>query len=270
MTAVEVQRRDGSCSRLVVRARESRSDVDTSSMGDEFRLLVRLQAMGLPTPVPRWLDESGDVLPEPYSVLDYVDGSPRFVTPDARATASTFATELAAIHRIDGSRSELADLPRRTDVIAENLTRARAGPDEPLREGLIREVLGRHWPPSEPLRLALLHGDFWPGNVLWAGDDIVAVIDWEEASVGDPLADVGVTRLDLLWVFGETAMATFTDEYLGLGAPRPADLALWDLVAALRPAGALSSWAADWVDLGRPDITRATMQADHHGSSTRR
>jgi hypothetical protein len=76
-------------------------------------------------------------------------------------------------------------------------------------------------------------------------------------------------------------MSAFTDHYLFLtsttGAPpiaasgpvlpgrtpRPAGLALWDLVAALRPAGAFSAWVADWPAFGRPDMTAATMRERH-------
>jgi hypothetical protein len=45
--------------------------------------------------------------------------------------------------------------------------------------------------------------------------------------------------------------------------PRPSRQPLWDLVAALRPAGALPSWAEGWESLGRPDVTLARMQSAH-------
>jgi aminoglycoside phosphotransferase (APT) family kinase protein len=94
----------------------------------------------------------------------------------------------------------------------------------------------------------------------------VAVIDWEEAATGDPLTDVATTRLDLLWAFGPEAMTAFTDHYFSLTSvdPTPLDpaaLALWDLVAAIRPAGAFSAWVADWADFGRPDMNATDMRA---------
>ena len=82
-----------------------------------------------------------------------------------------------------------------------------------LREGMLRQLLHRHWPPPVPERTVLLHGDFWAGNLLWRDATIVAVIDWEEAATGDPLTDVATTRLDLLWAFGPGAMTAFTDHY---------------------------------------------------------
>ena len=120
-----------------------------------------------------------------------------------------------------------------------------------------------YWPPPSPARRALLHGDFWPGNVLWRDNRIVAVIDWEDAAVGDPLADVATTRLDLRFAFGSEAMRAFTDHYLALTAVDITNLPVWDLVAALRPAGGISAWAADWANFGRPDLTASGMRATH-------
>jgi aminoglycoside phosphotransferase (APT) family kinase protein len=132
-----------------------------------------------------------------------------------------------------------------------------------MREGFLRELLRPLWPPPEPERTALLHGDFWAGNLLWRNEKIVCVIDWEEASAGDPLTDVATTRLDLLWAFGPASMAAFTDHYLSITSLATDSLALWDLAAALRPAGVFSRWVADWVDFGRPDMQESTMRASH-------
>ena len=70
---------------------------------------------------------------------------------------------------------------------------------------LLEEV----WPLSQQNRSVLLHGDFWPGNILWRDGQIVGVIDWEDAAFGDPLADIANTRLELLWAFGVEAMRQF-------------------------------------------------------------
>ena len=60
---------------------------------------------------------------------------------------------------------------------------------------------------------------------------------------GDPLADLSVARQELWWFFGPVAAREFTARYHAL---RPAAdltaLPLWDLRAALRPAGKLASW----------------------------
>jgi hypothetical protein len=72
------------------------------------------------------------------------------------------------------------------------------------------------------------------------------VIDWEDAAVGDPLADLANGRLEILWAFGVDAMRSFTEHYKCV-MPRTdyAALPYWDLCAALRPASKLADWGLD-------------------------
>ena len=93
----------------------------------------------------------------------------------------------------------------------------------------------------------LLHGDYWPGNTLWRDNQLVAVIDWEDARRGDPLADLASSRLEILWAFGIDAMQDFTRHYQALTTLDTTNLPYWELFAALRPAFKLSDWADDSV-----------------------
>jgi len=45
----------------------------------------------------------------------------------------------------------------------------------------IRNALLASWPPAQVSDPVVLHGDYWPGNVLWRDGRLVGVIDWEEA-----------------------------------------------------------------------------------------
>lgn len=259
MTGVEVETPSGGRQRLVLR-RERSADgpFATSRLAREFRLLESLHRLGVAVPRPRTLDAE-----HRCAVLDFVEGAPLVSTNDPAGTARVFASVLATIHALDAERPEFAQLPRRGHVLDDLVVSAPEVLDESLREGLVRETVRRHWPPPSPARRALLHGDFWPGNVLWRDNRIVAVIDWEDAAVGDPLADVATTRLDLRFAFGSEAMRAFTDHYLALTAVDITNLPVWDLVAALRPAGGISAWAADWANFGRPDLTASGMRATH-------
>jgi aminoglycoside phosphotransferase (APT) family kinase protein len=102
----------------------------------------------------------------------------------------------------------------------------------------------------------LLHGDFWPGNVLWKDGQLVGIIDWEDAALGDPLADVANSRLEMLWAFGIDAMQSFTRQYQAMTTIDFINLPFWDLCAALRPAAKFAEWAAD-------DATEKTMRERH-------
>jgi aminoglycoside phosphotransferase (APT) family kinase protein len=107
-----------------------------------------------------------------------------------------------------------------------------------LRSGVLRD--------SDP-RCALLHGDFWPGNVLWKGGRLVAVIDWEDACLGDPLADLATARVELLCGYGHDAMEWFTTRYLSahratIGPLRLDMLPVWELYVSASALTSMSEW----------------------------
>jgi hypothetical protein len=92
---------------------------------------------------------------------------------------------------------------------------------------------------------------------------LVAVIDWEETSVGDPLFDVAITRLDTLWAYGEGAMNEFTRQYQSRMDIDYAHLPFWDLRVSLRPITNIAVWATSFPPLGRPDVTEESMASGH-------
>jgi aminoglycoside phosphotransferase (APT) family kinase protein len=143
------------------------------------------------------------------------------------------------------------------------LNKENEGCDASLGEGDIRRALRGAWPASRPNPAVLVHGDLWPGNVLWRDKRIVGILDWEDAALGDPLSDIAISRLDLLWAFGLEAMEAFTRACRERMRVSFSTLPYWDLVAALRPAGHIGEWASAWAEVGRGDVTEATMRAGH-------
>ena len=71
--------------------------------------------------------------------------------------------------------------------------------DEALDEGRLRNHLRTLFPLKKVNESTLLHGDFWSGNLIWRHGRLTRVIDWEDAEIGDPLSDLSITRLDMLW-----------------------------------------------------------------------
>lgn len=242
VTALELGDSNGHTRTLLVRrygAADLRSNPQVAER--EFKLLEFLQTKGVAAPKPIFFDASGELFPTPYLVTDYTEGETVFAPSDPNDFTRRLAAQLAEIHAL-GSSPELAFL-----TPLAGLGPRPAVLDESLQEGRIRTALEQTRPETAsplPRHAAptLLHGDFWPGNVLWRSGRIAAVIDWEDAALGDPLADLANARLELLWALGQDAMHTLTRHYLdvtGLGA---ANLPYWDLCAALRPAGKLDGW----------------------------
>jgi aminoglycoside phosphotransferase (APT) family kinase protein len=218
----------------------------------EHDLLGLLRAAGLPVPAPRYADESRAILPVPFVVVDFIDGQPVTEPPAPPGLARQLAAVLARLHTSGPSPASTSYLADIRDRATRKIETRPSAPDEPLQETAIRAALSGHWPPPAVNRPVVLHGDYWPGNTLWSGGQLVAVIDWEDAAVGDPLADVATARMELSMVLEAGMAADFTAEYRTL---RPdldwAALPHWDLYAALRHAGRLEGWGLSAAKLDR-------------------
>jgi len=242
VTALEFQPPDGQIQKMIVR-QHGAADLKHNPQiaADEFKLLQILQAAGLATPKPYYFDQSGQIFSTPYVVIEFIEGEPALNPADADDLAFQLATHLAQIHQIDAATLDLTFLP----LAGKGFGPRPASLDHSLDEGRIRDGLEATWPITQQNRASLLHGDFWPGNVLCKDSRIVAVIDWEDAKMGDPLADVANSRLEILWAFGPEAMQSFTQHYQALNTIDFSNLAYWDLCAALRPASKLAGWGLD-------------------------
>jgi aminoglycoside phosphotransferase (APT) family kinase protein len=98
--------------------------------------------------------------------------------------------------------------------------------------------------------------------VVWLDGVVSGIVDWENASIGEPLFDLAITRLDLLWVAGWPATEVFTERYLELRPIDGSQLPKFDLAAAMRLGGELELIAPSYPPLGRDDITVETLTRD--------
>lgn len=250
---IDVAAPDGRVERWVVRAHRiaDGKPPEPAAAATEHALLLALADAGLPVPRPRLLDLSGAILPAPYLVLPFVEGTTA-IPPEARWRAiERMAGFLATLHRLD---PPALALPPRIDPLAE--LPAWIPADGPLAAVADRLSAVQHRPPT---RRCLLHGDLWPGNVIWRGDALAAVIDWEDAALGDPASDVAVSRLELTWAHGPAEAAAFTADYTRQGgAPLDPDtLAPWDLYVSLAALSHMGAW-------GLPPPREAHMRATAH------
>ncbi len=246
VTALEIARPGGPALRAVVRRYGAADQARNPQIAaDEHRLLALLRAQGVAAPAPLLSGPAGDLFPTPWIAIEYIDGTPDERPADLDDALAQLAALLHGIHRLDTAAHDLAFLPDQAGAVARRLAERPDRLDEALGEPRIRHALGAAWPPPPLNPPALLHGDFWPGNVLWRSGRLAAIIDWEDAATGDPLADLANARLELLWAFGPEAMRSFTERYRAAAPLDYSHLPLWDLAAALRPAGRLASWGLD-------------------------
>ena len=179
-------------------------------MGREFRILGGLAKVWNKTPVPIALCEDVDVLGSSFYVMHRVRGSILrrsrqgaelgLDNPAAMTTLSRHLVDtLAEIHGLDVQAAGLTDLGKPEGYVARQVAGwsaryARAKTDNiPEVETLI-EWLKNHQPPE--VAGCLIHNDLKYDNVVLDLEDatrIVGVLDWEMATLGDPLMDLGTT-----------------------------------------------------------------------------
>ncbi len=257
VTALEIEQADGQTKKMIVR---QHGEVDLKHnpqiAAHEFTLLHLLHSAGLAVPTPYYLDQSNEIFSTPYIVIEYIEGQTEFALPSETDLIQQFATHLSRIHQVDCSHLDVSFLPKQEHRYAAKLRERPTNLDESLDEGHIREVLAAALPFPQHNTSALLHGDFWPGNTLWRDGQLVAVIDWEDAEFGDPLADLANSRLEILWAFGREAMERFTEHYISITPLDFTNLPYWDLCAALRPASKIAEWAGD-------DLIEKNMREGH-------
>ncbi len=202
----------------------------------EHDVLAFLHASDLPVPQPLLLDARGALLSRPCLVTTFVDGSAEVPDEDVNGSLDIMANTLARLHALP--TVGLPELPCRLDPLPELYDYL---PDtaewEPLRTFLsLQPATGYRQQP------VLLHGDFWPGNLLWQRGRLVAVLDWEDAAVGDPMSDVAGCRLELLWKYGERASDRFTRAYTEQHSVAPQRLALWEVYVGCAAARFMATW----------------------------
>lgn len=176
-------------------------------MAREYRVLAAVSPLYPPAPRVYHLCEDEAVLGAPFYLMERRRGvTPRRETPPefrafadfpARA-ARAFIEALAALHAIDIRRHGLDRLGK-PERFLERQVRGwterweRAQTDElPLMAELARRLIAEIPTSAEA---TLLHNDYKLDNVMFAADDpgrITTVLDWEMATVGDPLVDLGI------------------------------------------------------------------------------
>ncbi|MCU5784115.1 phosphotransferase enzyme family protein [Alcanivorax balearicus MACL04] len=170
----------------------------------EYRVMKALgEHSDVPVPTMRALCEDDDVIGTSFYVMDFVPGRV-FSEPlleclptaqQRRAVYEAMVDTLAKLHSVDYRVAGLEDFGRPQGYVARQVKRWRAQyqaskTDElPAMDNLI-DWLEEHIPEDDSAAIA--HGDFRMGNLLLAPDQpkVVAVLDWELATIGHPLADL--------------------------------------------------------------------------------
>jgi aminoglycoside phosphotransferase (APT) family kinase protein len=183
-------------------------------MAREFLVLTELSRAGLPVPTPIAFCEAAEVMEVPFYVMERVDGMvlrtredilQLLDAPSRRRVALELIETLARIHRLEPDAIGLGHLGKRQGYLERQLRRwsiqaaasaVSSGVPQPALADLHARLV-KSRPPDVPA--AIVHGDFRLGNLVVAVDGgLLAVLDWELCTLGDPLADAAHTLVS--WI----------------------------------------------------------------------
>jgi aminoglycoside phosphotransferase (APT) family kinase protein len=173
-------------------------------MAREHRIISALAPTDVPVPPVVGLCEDLEVNDAPFYVMDFVDGAvlrgqaaAEQLDTSARARAGRETAEvLTRIHAVDPDAVGLGELGRKEAYIERQLRRWYRQWEQSKTRDLpvvdeVHAALAERIPEQGPA--SIVHGDYRLDNCLVGPDGtILAVLDWELCTLGDPLADVGL------------------------------------------------------------------------------
>lgn len=212
----------------------------------EFRVLRALEATTVPVPSALWLEEDDSILGTPFYVMERLNGRV-FETNSLSGVSATDRREmyldaartLARLHAVRPDEVGLGDFGRPGNYFERQIGRwsKQYSQSDGSRIPALDRLIG--WlpanMPSDNGATSIAHGDFRLGNLMFHPTEprVIAVLDWELATLGHPLADLGYAVMpwrtasdeyggirDTDWeVAGIPTERTFVEEYIRYAMP---------------------------------------------------
>ena len=178
-------------------------------MGREFRVLSGLNSVSYPTPATRGYCEDESVIGAKFMMMDFVDGR---VIESAQTASSLSATQageisqelvdtLARLHAVYPAAAGLDQLGKPAGYLQRQvkrwgeqwqITKTRELPEIEKLHTWLETAIAKV---PESLPTSIVHGDYRIDNVILASgkSKIVAVLDWEMSTLGDPISDLAIS-----------------------------------------------------------------------------
>lgn len=176
----------------------------------EFRVLAALHPLEFPVPAPVVLCDDESVIGSVFYIMEHVEGRsfwdgrlPQLDRHDRRQVYQNLVSTLAQLHAVDPATAGLTNFGRPGSYFERQISRwsrqYKSAETEYIGEmDRLIEWLENSAPKQSGV--CLIHGDYRLDNVIFSREtpDVSAVIDWELATLGDPLADF--TYFAMNWI----------------------------------------------------------------------
>jgi aminoglycoside phosphotransferase (APT) family kinase protein len=226
--------------------------------GERAALDVAARA-GAPAPRTIACDPDGARAGLPALLESVVEGLSRIPRTASPARLRAAGAAVAVLHAVALRPGHV--LPHRTRPIPiEDFAAARAAgaASTPLLDRAADRVRRT---PAPDAATVFVHGDMWHGNLLWTGDEVTGIVDWDMAGAGAAGVDVGALRLDAALLYGPEAADAVLDGWRSVRGASAGGVAYWDAVAALNTPTDLRPFLPAVHDQGRTDLRAGPVTA---------
>jgi aminoglycoside phosphotransferase (APT) family kinase protein len=244
-------------------------------MGREYKVLSLLKPCYDKVPTPILYYESPEVIGAPFYIMERIRGvilraatAPNLQLPDEqfRRISESIVDNLTLIHALDIQTTGLHQLGKPEGYVQRQIEGWRkryfqAETDHIGEMNVLADWLPQHQPVSQSA--AFLHNDYKHDNIILHPDNlpqIIGVLDWEMATVGDPLMDVGATlaywteagdsqalrSFNLTWLPGNFTRQEVIDRYAAKSGRDLSDIAFYYIFGLFKNAVIAQQIYARW------------------------
>ena len=172
------------------------------NMAREYKIIKVLNENGLRVPKPLYLYNKKKLSQDDFYIMEFIDGetiannhvADNYKSTEKNRITKSFIKALSEIHNFDVISSELNDLGKHENYVERQINRW----NKQFQSQKVREIneldsatklLLNNIPSQQTV--GIVHGDYRLDNVRVKDNQVVAVLDWELCTLGDPLADMG-------------------------------------------------------------------------------
>jgi len=200
-------------------------------------------------------------------VTSFIDGGPQMTADDIDDWSRQFVVAISKAHNIlltPKIRKIVPSLYTGLDRMFARSEPAKYIAEHPFGPKLWQIAKDR-WPYVGKSEDHLLHADYWSGNTLWKNEKLVAIVDWEEARIGEPTWDIAIIVQDAA-CFGMDIEDAVIRHHRQVSGRTLKDFDFWRMCVALGEMPDPGVWVSGYRALGGGSITPEEVRANHTAS----